>query len=189
MTDVTEIIERIENGDSKASANLLPPVYEELRKLAAVRMRSERLEHTLTPTALVHEAFVRLVRHDQSQQWHGRGHFFSAAAEAMRRILIEHARKKDAAKRGGGVQKISLIDTWLAEQSNRKELLEVDDALRELEKTDAQAATLVKLRFFVGMTNRQAADNLNISARKADMLWAYARAWLKRELSNSDGEE
>ena len=189
MNDVTEIINRIDQGAPDASAKLLPLVYQELRKLAAVRMKSERVEHTLTPTALVHEAFVRLVNHQTPENWNGRGHFFSAAAEAMRRILIEHARKKSTAKRGGDLQKIQLIDTWLAEKNKNQELLEVDDALGELEKTDAQAATLVKLRFYVGMTNREAAQNLNISPRKADMLWAYARSWLKRELADSAADE
>lgn len=188
MTDVTEMINQIEHGDIGASAKLLPLVYEELRKLASVRMKNERVEHTLTPTALVHEAFMRLVRPTQLETWQGRGHFFSAAAEAMRRILIEHARKKNAVKRGGGAEKIQLVDSWLADQDKNDELLELDDALVGLENEDSQAATLVKLRFFVGMTNREAAANLNISARKADMLWAYARAWLKRELSISASE-
>ena len=119
-----------------------------------------------------------------AKDWNGRGHFFAAAAEAMRRILIDHARRKQADKRGGEGQQLELVDSWLASPTKNAELLELNDALEQLEHADQEAATLVKLRFFAGMTNRQAAENLTISPRKADMLWAYARSWLKRELSS-----
>lgn len=186
MNNVSKIIEQIQQGDETASRELLPLVYEELRKLAASRMRNERIDHTLTPTALVHEAFLRLIGSTKPNDWTGPSHFFAAAAEAMRRILIDHARQKNAAKRGGGCQKLELVESWLVESANRDELIELDDALHRLELEDAEAATLVKLRYFVGMTNAQAATALDCSTRKADMLWAYARSWLKRDLGDGD---
>jgi RNA polymerase sigma factor (TIGR02999 family) len=178
MTDVTRILSAIEQGDPSAAADLLPLVYDELRKLAAARMKSEAPDHTLQPTALVHEAYLRLVGTDPGQHWNGRGHFFAAAAEAMRRILVESARRKMTDKRGGGLQRVPIatIDAPAPERSD--DLLAVDEALAVLEQTDRTAAELVKLRYFVGMTGREAADALGLAPRTADALWAYARAWL-----------
>jgi RNA polymerase sigma factor (TIGR02999 family) len=183
MNDVSELLKQIRKGDPSASNELLPLIYNELRTLAASRMRDERNDHTLTPTALVHEAYLRLVGTESSKDWAGQSHFFAAAAEAMRRILIDHARSKNAAKRGGNAKKLELVESWLIESENRDELIELDDALHRLELEDIEAATVVKLRYFVGMTGKQAAEALNCSPRKADMLWAYARSWLKRDLS------
>ncbi|XZE52910.1 ECF-type sigma factor [Planctomycetaceae bacterium SH139] len=183
MNDVTQIIEQMRSGDLAASNRLLPIVYKELRILAASRMKGERCDHTLTPTALVHEAYLRLVETDISTDWSGKEHFFAAAAEAMRRILIEHARSKGAEKRGGGAKRLELVESWLVDSASRSELIQLDDALERLEHQDPEAATVVKLRYFVGMTNNQAAEALACSPRKADMLWAYARSWLKRDLA------
>lgn len=183
MNDVTEIIEQMRSGDTAASNRLLPIVYKELRILAASRMKRERCDHTLTPTALVHEAYLRLVETEISAGWSGKEHFFAAAAEAMRRILIEHARSKGAEKRGGGAERLELVESWLVDSASRSELIQLNDALERLEHQDPEAATIVKLRYFVGMTNNQAAEALACSPRKADMLWAYARSWLKRDLA------
>lgn len=184
MNEVTRIIEQIQAGSSDATQALLPMVYEELRQLAANRMQHERDNHTLTPTALVHEAYLRLTGKPDDVKWNGQGHFFAAASEAMRRILIDHARKKNATKRGGKNHKFDLAESWLVLETGPTELIELDDALTALERADAEAALLVKLRFFAGMTNDQAAEHLKCSPRKADMLWAFARSWLKRELSS-----
>lgn len=183
LSEVSKIIEQIHQGDEAASHELLPLVYQELRALAANRMRSERKDHTLTPTALVHEAYLRLVSSRQPDDWSRLGHFFAAAAEAMRRILIEHARSKHAEKRGGNGQRLELVESWIVDSANSIELLELDESLKRLEIADPDAAKIVKLRFFVGMTNKQAAQALDCSPRKADMLWAYSRSWLKRDLS------
>ncbi len=186
MSDVSRILNQIEDGDPSAANQLLPLVYAELRRLAAARMSAERTDHSLAPTALVHEAYLRLVEQQQPQHFSGRGHFFFAAAEAMRRILIEHARKLGTAKRGGQVRRVELDAVDLFDPSRGPELIALDEVLDRLEEMDAEAAGVVKLRFFAGLTNRQAAEQLGISPRKADMLWAYARAWLRRAVENRE---
>jgi RNA polymerase sigma factor (TIGR02999 family) len=183
MSDVTEILRSIEKGDSQAAEELLPIVYQELRRLAASKMRGEREAHTLEPTALVHEAYLRLVDQQQPQHWQSRQHFFGAAAEAMRRILIERARQRQSQKRGGELKRQPLDSGTMATPESSTDLLALDEALTRLEQHDAQAAQLVKLRYFSGLTNVQAAELLDLSPRSADRLWAYAKAWLYRELS------
>ena len=184
MNDVTRILTAIEGGDAAAAQKLLPLVYDELRKLAAQRLSSEKPGQTLQATGLVHEAYLRLVDVDRPQQWNGRGHFFAAAAEAMRRILVENARRKKRARHGGERRRVELTDVALSNQPDGDEqLLAVDDALRRLESADPQAAQLVKLRFFAGLTMSQAADALGISLRSAGREWTYARAWLHRAIN------
>ena len=182
MADVTQILSAIEAGDKHAAAELLPLVYDELRKLAAARLADEKPGQTLQPTALVHEAYLRLVGGGQPQDWTGRGHFFAAAAEAMRRILIEAARRKKAGKAGGGWQRQELFDVELAVDSTGDDLFAVDEALTRLAATHPRVARLVQLRFFLGQTLEEAAANLGLQARTAYRDWAYARAWLRREL-------
>jgi RNA polymerase sigma factor (TIGR02999 family) len=181
MSDVTRILNAIQQGDRKAAEELLPLIYEELRRLAAQKMANEAAGHTLQPTALVHEAWLRLVG-DQNQKWDGRGHFFAAAAEAMRRILIEKARRKNALKRGGHFERVNLDDVDVAILADDEMLLLVNDALEGLEKEDPEAAQVVKLRFFAGMTNEETGGALGISARTAKRYWTFARAWLFQEL-------
>ena len=181
MSDVTKLLDRVQEGDPKAADELLPLVYEELRKLAARRMAQEVAGHTLQPTALVHEAWLRLVGNGQ-QQWNTRGHFFSAAAEAMRRILIEAARRKQSQRRGGGLERVDLDEAQLLLERPADEVLAVNEALDKLAKEDPQAAELVKLRYFMGMALPEAAQSLDISPRTADRLWAYARTWLRVEI-------
>jgi RNA polymerase sigma factor (TIGR02999 family) len=176
MADVTQILSAIEAGDPKAAAELLPLVYDELRKLAAARLAEEKPGQTLQATALVHEAYLRLVG-GQPDGWNGRGHFFAAAAEAMRRILVENARRKAAGKRSGG-QRIPLDDVDVAAPERPDDLLDLDEALAALEKIDRTAAELVKLRYFAGLTLREAAAALSLAPRTADAVWAYARGWL-----------
>ena len=183
MSEVTRILSAIENGDPHASEQLLPLVYDELRKLAAAKLSQEKPGHTLQPTALVHEAYLRLVGGDQLQDWDGRGHFFAAAAEAMRRILVESARRKSTAKRGGKLRRIDVEHLSVADGGREAELLALDDALVELERHDLQAAALVKLRYFAGLSHQEAAEALRIGRRAADRLWALARAWLYQTLS------
>ena len=185
MTDVTSILKAIDYGDPRAAAELLPLVYEELRSLAAHKIAQEKPGQTLQATALVHDAYLRLVNVDKSQDWNGRGHFFAAAAEAMRRILIERARQKGALKRGRGASRVDFDDPALAVDDPSCDLLALDDALSELERNDAQAAQLVKLRFFTGLTHQQAADALGITRRSADRLWTLARAWLYQRMSDA----
>jgi RNA polymerase sigma factor (TIGR02999 family) len=185
MNQVTRILVAIQHGEAHASEQLLPLVYEELRKLAAHRLEGERAGQTLQATALVHEAYLRLVDVAQRQQWDGRGHFFAAAAEAMRRILIENARRKKSQKHGGGWQRCEIIDAELAVDTGGDELFAVDDALAKLATHAPQIAKLVELRFFAGMTLEQAAEILNTSLRTANRDWAYARAWLRRELDRA----
>jgi RNA polymerase sigma factor (TIGR02999 family) len=168
MADVTRLLDAAAAGDPKAAAELLPLVYDELRKLAAARMAAEPAGHTLQPTALVHEAYLRLVGDDPSQPWHGRGHFFAAAAEAMRRILIESARRKKAGKHGAGRRRIPIDDVDVAAPGRSDDLLALDEALAALERADRQAAALVKLRSFAGLTVREAAAALGIAPRTAD---------------------
>ena len=184
MEHITQILDQLDAGNSQAAQNLLPLVYEELRSLAVTRLRNERPGHTLQATALVHEAWLRIAGEDQGfgRSWSSRGHFFAAAAEAMRRILIDHARAASAKKRGGDHQRIQL-DTWnhpAAEHPNK--LLDLDAALEKLEKQDEVKAKLVKLRFFAGLTSKEAAAALDISTATAERYWAYARAWLLSEM-------
>lgn len=178
MADVTQILSQIEQGDPTAAEQLLPLVYEELRKLAAAKMAEEQPGQTLQATALVHEAYVRLVGADKQQNWDSRGHFFAAAAEAMRRILINRARDKNRLKRGGHLRKLNLDDIEIALETPDDELLALDEALERLRKESETYAELVKLRFFAGMSVPQAAAALGISTSTADRYWAYARAWL-----------
>ena len=183
MSDVTRILSKIESGDQHASEELLPLVYEALRKLAASRMANERTDHTLQATDLVHEAFVRLVDKESSQTWESRGHFFSAAAEAMRRILVDHARRKSRPKHGGDRQRVQITDSCLSDEAESfDDLLALDEALKKLEAKDARKAELVKLRFFAGLTGRQAALALGIAESTADLDWAYAKSWLRLEI-------
>src|SRR6516165_7735307 len=186
MADITHILSAIEQGDPSAAEQLLPLVYEELRKLAAQRLAQERPGQTLQATALVHEAYVRLVDVDNAQHWNTRGHFFAAAAEAMRRILVERARSKRRVKRGGGAQRLELDEGLLVADDRAHELLAVHEALDELERHDAQAAALVKLRFFAGMEHKEAADLLGLGRRAADRLWLLARTWLLRTLRDEE---
>jgi RNA polymerase sigma factor (TIGR02999 family) len=181
VNDVTQILSRIESGDPSAAHQLLPLVYEELRKLAAQKLAHEKPGQSLQATALVHEAYLRLVDVGQIQQWDSRGHFFAAAAEAMRRILVEHARKRARRAAILGPQ-IPLEDRALVSEFGDEELLQLDEALSELESSDAESAHLVKLRFFGGLTMAQAADALGLPLRTAERNWAYARSWLHRKL-------
>lgn len=178
MSDVTRMLMAIEQGDQQASADLLPLVYDELRKLAGQRIAQENPGQTLQATALVHEAYLRLVDADQAPHWNSRGHFFGAAAEAMRRILVDNALRKKSLKRGGDRQRLDVAEVDPAMPALREDLLALNDALDELAAIQPQTAELVKLRYFTGLTNKQAAELLGISPRKADSLWAYARVWL-----------
>src|SRR5436190_1747201 len=185
MSDVTAILSAIEQGDPRAAEQLLPLVYDELRKLAAARLSEEKPGQTLQPTALVHEAYLRLVGGEQAQDWDGRGHFFAAAAEAMRRILVDHVRQKNSLKGGGGRARAELREDAAAASERSDEILAVDEALAGLATADPQAAELVKLRYFACLSIDEAARALNISPRSADRLWAYARAWLRRAVCGS----
>jgi len=187
MTDVTSILSAIEDGDHHAAEQLLPLVYGELRKLAAAKLAQEKPGQTLQATALVHEAYLRLVDVDKVQQWNSRGHFFGAAAEAMRRILVEHARHKNSAKRGGDRQRRDLVELSSDENPRIDDLLDLDEALTKLAKVDPAAARLVELRVFAGMTVENAARLLDISPRTAKRTWAYARAWLRRQVGQDSG--
>ena len=182
MSDVTRILSAIEQGDPRAAEQLLPLVYDELRKLAAARLAHEKPGQTLQPTALVHEAYVRLVDHDQVQAWNSRGHFFAAAAEAMRRILVESARHKRSLKAGGDRRRLELADVDPAVAGPDLDLLALDEALEKLQRQDRRQAELIKLRFFAGLTTEQAARVLGISTSTADNDWAYARCWLRLEI-------
>jgi RNA polymerase sigma factor (TIGR02999 family) len=185
MSEVTRILSALDDGDPRASEQLLPLVYEELRKLAAVRMAAEAPGVTLQATALVHEAYLRLVDDGAEHNWDSRGHFFAAAAEAMRRILVDVARRRNSVKRGGDRARETLHESLIAAETP-DDLLAVDAALQRLELTDPRAAELVKLRYFAGLTLREAAAALGVSPRTADDVWAYARAWLFRELNGGD---
>jgi RNA polymerase sigma factor (TIGR02999 family) len=182
MTDVTQVLFQIEQGDANAAEQLLPLVYEELRKLAAASLANERPGQTLQATALVHDAYLSLVDVDQAQHWNSRGHFFAAAAESMRRILVQKARRKQRVKHGGGLRCHDLDRVDAIAASSPEEVLAVNDALDRLESTNQPAAELVKLRYFAGMTIPEAANSLGISPRKANQLWAYARACLLADL-------
>lgn len=183
MKDVTTILSSIEQGDPRAAERLLPLVYEELRRLAAQKLAREPTGQTLQATALVHEAYLRLVDVDKVKEWDSRGHFFAAAAEAMRRILVDRARKKNSLKRGGERSRVDLDEGCLHFESPSDELLVLNEALEKLEETDKLKADLVKLRFFAGLTVQQAAKALGISSSTADNYWAYARCWLRLEMS------
>src|SRR5262245_26671037 len=180
MSDVTGVLSRIQQGDPAAAEQLLPLVYEELRKLAAAKLAQEKPGQTLQATALVHEAYLRLV--SGSDSYRSRGHFFGAAAEAMRRVLVDQARRRKAAKRGGGVAGEELRESAIAAPRPLEELLAVDDVLDRLFEIDPAAANLVKLRFFVGLNMSEAAEALGISVRSAQDVWAYARSWLHQKL-------
>ena len=182
MTDVTNILGRIEDGDPSAAQKLLPLVYEELRKLAAARMADERSDHTLQATALVHEAYLRLVDVDKVQKWNSRGHFFGAAAEAMRRILVENGRRKLELKYGGGMLRVDLDHAALVTTASSEQLVALDDALRVLEKDDPEAAEVFKLKYFAGLSVEQAAEALGVSRATAYRHWTFARAWLQSQL-------
>jgi|SRR5262245_41229726 len=186
MPEMTRLIDAAAGGDRQASAELLPLVYAELRKLAAARLASEPAGHTLQPTALVHEAYLRLVGSEQPQDWNGRGHFFGAAAEAMRRILVERARWKQADKHGGGRRRVDLDEaTGEFADDSTDDLVDLDEALTRLEATDPTAAALVKLRYFAGLSMPDAATALGLPLRTAERNWTYARTWLHRELERS----
>jgi RNA polymerase sigma factor (TIGR02999 family) len=186
MSEVTRILSAIDEGDPSAAAQLLPLVYDELRQLAAQRLANEKPGQTLQATALVHEAYVRLVGGDNAQHWNSRGHFFAACAEAMRRILVEKARRKRSVKHGGQRARVNLDEALVIGNEPRHDLLELDELLDQLAGADPRAAELVKLRFFAGLTGEQAADVLGISPRSADLLWAYARAWLFEKLQGEN---
>lgn len=186
MTDVTRILSAIEQGDPAAAKQLLPLVYDELRKLAAAKLAHERPGQTLQATALVHEAYLKLVDVNATQQWNSRGHFFGAAAEAMRRILIENARRKQSHKRGGDWQKRAIEDMDLLIDTPSDDLLALDEALTKLEITDKTKAELVKLRFFAGFTSEQAAELLGISPATAKRHWAFAKSWLHWQISQKN---
>jgi RNA polymerase sigma factor (TIGR02999 family) len=184
MSPVTQILAGVDRGDPHTAEQLLPLVYDELRKLAAARMAPEAPDHTLQPTALVHEAYLRLVGEDGGQPWNSRGHFFAAAAEAMRRILIESARRKLAGRAGGRLERVALPGDLVA-SATPEELLAMDEALVEFERHDPEAARLVKLRFYAGLSHQEAAAALGLSRRAADRVWALARAWLYRQISKN----
>lgn len=187
MSDVTQILSQIESGDTSAAEQLLPLIYEELRKLAAVRLVHEKPGQTLQATALVHDAYIRLVDVKKAQHWDSRGHFFIAAAEAMRRILVERARRKQSAKHGGQHTRIPLDEGFIIDHTPPHNLIEINELLEQLKSVDPSAAELVNLRFFAGMTGVQASEILGISSRSADMLWAYARSWLFERLQREVG--
>jgi RNA polymerase sigma factor (TIGR02999 family) len=182
MSEVTRILSAVEEGDQHAAEKLLPLVYDELRRLAVEKMAHEKPGQTLQATALVHEAYVRLVDVDQAQHWNNRRHFFAAAAEAMRRILVERARARASGKRGGGRRRLDLDDLPLASPERPDDLLALDEALTRLAVVDAQAAELVHLRYFAGQTMDDSAKLLGLSLRSSHRLWAYAKAWLLEEL-------
>jgi len=195
MPDVTRILSAIESGDPQAAEQLLPLVYEELRKLAAAKLARERPGQTLQPTALVHEAYLRLVTNSKSNaatsedSFANRRHFFAAAAEAMRRILVERARRQSRVRHGGEYRRVELPDVEEVATTDNDQILRLDEALNRLEVARPQAAELVKLRFFSGLTVDQAAPILNLSSRTARRLWVFARAWLRRDIERSIGSE
>lgn len=184
MSDVTRILSQIESGDPAAADQLLPLVYDELRKLAAVRLAQEKPGQTLQATALVHDAYLRLVDKEAPQDWDNRGHFFAAAAEAMRRILLNRARERNRLKREGGWQRKDLDQIEVALDTPGGDLLDIDEAIESLAAEDADCAQLVRLRFFAGLSLGEAAECLGIPRRTADRQWAYARAWLCARLSD-----
>lgn len=186
MTEVTRILNQIKNGDPSLSDQLLPLVYDELRALAAHRLANEKPGQTLQATALVHEAYIRLVGNDDAKHWDSRRHFFSAAAEAMRRILVENARRRNRKKHGGDFQRAELFDNDLAVNIPADEIVAVDDALEKLGSEDQMAAEILKLRYFAGMSLDEIADALGISRATAYRHWTYARAWIRREVFENE---
>ena len=182
MTEVTRILSAIEQGDCSAAEQLLPLVYDELRRVAAAKLAHESPGQTLQPTALVHEAYIRLVGNDDRRSWNSRGHFFSAAAEAMRRILIEKARRRQRLRHGGGRRRLTLDNLDVADEKASDELLALDEALARLVLEDQRVAEVVKLRYFAGLTVEQTAAALGVSIRTAKRQWAYAKAWLYEEM-------
>jgi RNA polymerase sigma factor (TIGR02999 family) len=185
MGDLTHIMDAIAQGDRQAAGQLLPQVYDELRRLAAQRLKHESPGQTLDATGLVHEAYLRLVGDDPGRPWGNRGHFFAAAAEAMRRILVEKARQKHRLKRGGGRARVVLDPALIAAPGATDDLLALDEALKKLTAQDPHVAALVNLRYFAGLTNKQVAEALGIAPRTADLHWSYARAWLLAELQDT----
>lgn len=185
MSDLTQILQVVQRGEPRAANDLLPAVYAELRTLAAQRMARERPGHTLQPTALVHEVYLRLVGDNDEAKWSGRTHFFAAAAEAMRRILIESARRKSRLKHGGHLERVDVDAVELPLPMPADELLALNDALDRLAKVDRRAAELVKLCFFMGLTQAEAARELGISVATAERVWAFGRTWLFRELQSN----
>jgi len=181
VNDLTQILQAVDRGDTHASAELLPIVYAELKLLAGARMHNEAAGHTLQATALVHEAWLRLTV-GQHQTWRNRAHFFGAAAEAMRRILVEHARRKARAKRGGGQERLNIEDLNLAEATPDEKILLIDEALEELERVNAERARVVVLKFFAGMTNNEVAETMEVSRSTVDRHWECARTWLFRRV-------
>jgi RNA polymerase sigma factor (TIGR02999 family) len=188
MHEVTRILSAIEQGDPQAAEQLLPLVYDELRRLAAEKMAQENPGQTLQATALVHEAYIRLVAVEQAQNWDSRGHFFAAAAEAMRRILVDNARRKASSKHGGDLRRVDLLDSEAAvAPSSNEQILLLDEALNRLAAVRPKAAELIKLRFFSGLTVDEAAPILDLSPRSARRLWVFARAWLRRDMELAGG--
>jgi RNA polymerase sigma factor (TIGR02999 family) len=183
MSNIARLFDAAAAGDPSAAADLLPLVYDELRTLAAARLAAEKPGQTLQPTALVHEAYLRLIGPDGGPEWNGRGHFFGAAAEAMRRILVENARRKESPKHGGGRARLDLDEVVVGTDHSPEQVVELDEVLTRLRGVDAVAARLVELRFFVGLTMEQAAAALGIPLRTAERDWTFARTWLHRELS------
>jgi RNA polymerase sigma factor (TIGR02999 family) len=181
-SEVTLLLRRLQDGDQQAADDLLRALYDELRSVAAARLAAERTGHSFQPTELVHEAYLRLVKPEGLPNWNSRGHFFTAAAEAMRRILIDHARQRKSQKRGGDFVRVDLADELIPDERRAERLLALEEALVGLEEKDPPKAALVKLRFFAGFTIDEAADVLGVSATTADRWWTYARAWLKAEM-------
>lgn len=186
MNELTQILSAIEHGDPKAAEQLLPLVYDELRKLAAQRLTQEKPGHTLQATALVHEAYIRLVGPETERAWNSRGHFFGAAAESMRRILVEAARRKKRVRHGGGQTRVDLDEACLLSEAPADDLLALDEALSRLAALEPVRAELIKLRFFAGLTMPEAAQILGISLATAERYWTFARAWLYAEVGDTD---
>jgi RNA polymerase sigma factor (TIGR02999 family) len=191
MNEITQVLCQIEGGDPSAASHLLPLVYDELRKLAAAKLAREKPGQTLQATALVHEAYLRLVDTQKAQHWDSRGHFFAAAAEAIRRIIVENARRKRRRKHGAELVRHDVydLDIPISAADSSEEIISIDEALRKLEATNASAARLVKLRYFAGFTIKQAAEMLGISSRKANQIWAYARVWLLAEIGEAGSDD
>ena len=188
MSDVTRILSQIESGDPAAAEQLLPLVYDELRKLAAAKLAQEKPGQTLQATALVHDAYIRLVDVDKAQNWDSRGHFFAAAAEAMRRILVETARRKGREKHGGDLERRELVVGSIVLPVPPEELLAIHEALGKLEAANPEAAELVKMRYFAGFTIPETAKHMGMSPRKANQIWTYARAWLATAIADGTSD-